>query len=60
MSSLKVKSTTPPVIMPVSESYELFPNVDNPPAVIYVPSASVTAYKEATGWSIYAAKIEGF
>lgn len=60
MSSLKVKSTTPPVIMPVSESYELFPNVDNPPAVIYVPSASVTAYKGSTGWSIYAAKIEGF
>ena len=67
MSSLKVKAVTPPKIIsakisndPEVYTYELFLNVDNPPAVIYVPSASVTAYKEATGWSAYAAKIEGF
>ena len=60
MSSLKVKAVTPPTIIPVSASYDLFPNVTAPPAVIYVPAASVDDYKAADGWSAYAAKITGF
>ncbi len=47
-----VKPTTPPVL-----SYDVFSgDISNCP--IYVPAASVDAYKAASGWSNYASRIQ--
>ena len=62
MNSLKVKADVPPTVTAVGASYDLFLNVPDTclPRKIYVPTESVDAYKAANGWSIYAARIEGF
>lgn len=53
LTSVTVEATTPP-----SAGGTLFLN-GNANLVIYVPSASVNAYKTANGWSTYASKIQG-
>lgn len=50
--SITVLALTPPTIS--SPTTNLFGNV----GVIYVPSASVNAYKAASGWSQYASRIQ--
>ena len=49
LTSITVNATTPPTL-----EYNVFDNNDCP---IYVPSASVNAYKAASGWSTYASRI---
>jgi len=51
LTSITVEATTPPTL----SSY-VFRNTNNCP--IYVPSASVSAYKAATNWSTYASRIQ--
>ena len=51
LTSITVKSTTPPKVYGGA-----FSNTNNCP--IYVPSGSVDAYKAASGWSIYASRIQ--
>lgn len=51
LTSLTVNATTPPAL-----ASEAIPNNSN--LVIYVPSASVSAYQSASGWSAYASKIQ--
>ena len=61
MSTFKVKATTPPTVTAANGTVmEIFLNVHDLPSQILVPAASVEAYKNATGWSIYADKIVGF
>lgn len=48
------RPTTPPTLANVSAFNDLHPDVK-----IYVPSASVSAYKAASNWSTYASIIEG-
>lgn len=52
LTSITVESTTPPTI----GEYDVFTFTNNCP--IYVPSASVNAYKSASGWSNYANRIQ--
>ena len=47
------KPTTPPTL-----SFNTFYDIER--AIIYVPRASVDAYKSATGWSDYASMIGGY
>ena len=51
LTSVTVNPTTPP-----SLGYFVFDNTNYCP--IYVPSASVNAYKSASGWSTYASRIQ--
>ena len=51
LSSVTVEATTPPAL----ESWAFDGTNDCP---IYVPSASVQAYKSASGWSDYASRIQ--
>ena len=51
LSSVTVLATTPPTL-----GYNVFNNTNNCP--IYVPDASVSAYKSATNWSTYASRIQ--
>lgn len=51
LTSITVKATTPPTL-----GSSAFSNTNNCP--IYVPSASVNAYKTASGWSTYASRIQ--
>jgi len=53
LQSVTVKATTPPN----TGSYDLFHNTNNS-FIIYVPAASVNAYKSASGWSNYASRIQ--
>lgn len=50
LESVTIKATTPPTM------YNMFYNTNNT-FMIYVPSASVDAYKAATNWSTYADRI---
>lgn len=57
MTSFRILATTPP------EARRIFGGSSSsgttmPPCLIYVPEESVDVYKEATGWSDYAAYIE--
>ena len=52
MASITFTSERPPVA-----GYEIFTET-NPNLVIYVPAASVDAYKGADGWHYYASKIQ--
>ena len=51
LTSITVNATTPPTL-----GADVFNSTNNCP--IYVPSASVNAYKAATGWSTYASRIQ--
>ena len=51
LSSITVLATTPPTL-----GGNAFQNTNN--ATIYVPAASVNTYKEASGWSNYASRIQ--
>ena len=53
--SIYCKPTTPPTL----DSSSVFDNIA-PNAKIYVPRASVSAYKTADGWKDYASRIEGY
>lgn len=57
LNSITVLATTPPTVSGYTDvsKIEMFDDTNNCP--IYVPSASVNAYKEATGWSKYASRI---
>ena len=50
LTSVTIKTTTPPTL-----GTACFTNSNNCP--IYVPSASVNAYKTASGWNMYASRI---
>ena len=52
LTSVTVEATTPPTL----GGDDIFNNTNNCP--IYVPSASVDAYKAASGWSSYASRIQ--
>ena len=52
LTSVTVESTNPPTL-----GYNVFNNT-NANLVIYVPAASVDAYKASSGWSSYASKIQ--
>ncbi len=54
------KATTPPTMDIDVFSNEDVPNTDDSERKIYVPAASVEAYKSANGWSDYASYIEGY
>lgn len=54
LKSMYCKSTTPPTL-----KSNAFSNIQSS-AKIYVPMASVDAYKSASGWSSYASMIEGY
>jgi hypothetical protein len=51
LSSITIKAVNPPTL-----GNNAFYNTNNCP--IYVPSASVNAYKSASGWSTYASRIQ--
>ena len=51
LTSVTVEATTPPTL-----GSNVFDSTNNCP--IYVPSASVSAYKSATNWSSYASRIK--
>lgn len=55
LTSVTCKATTPPAI-----GYKIFRStpIENGNGFIYVPSASVNAYKVADGWSQYASRIQ--
>ena len=55
LTSVTVLATTPPTLQ---NQYSAVFDYNAPDRKIYVPSASVEAYKAATGWSYYAADIE--
>ena len=50
LTSVTIEATTPPTL-----GWNAFLNTTCP---IYVPSASVSAYKSASGWSTYASRIQ--
>ena len=52
LTSITVEATTPPSL----ENAVVFDSTNNCP--IYVPAASVDAYKAATNWSTYASRIQ--
>ena len=54
LTSIYCKPTTPPTLY-----YWGFEHISST-AKIYVPTASVDAYKSASGWSSYASKITGY
>jgi len=51
LTSVTIQATTPP-----TSGNNVFDDTNNCP--IYVPSASVEAYKAATNWSTYASRIQ--
>ena len=53
MAEYHIKPTTPPTL-----GTTVFNNIQSD-CVIYVPSASLTAYQEATNWSTYASYMQG-
>jgi hypothetical protein len=53
LDAITVLATTPPTLYTTT-----FYNNRKPGAKLYVPSASVNAYKTATNWSAYASIIE--
>lgn len=52
LASFTVEATTPPTLGSSAFNYT------NNTFIIYVPSASVNAYKTASGWSTYASRIQ--
>lgn len=56
LTSVTVKATTPPTLGSFVFNYSMSGEIINPNLVIYVPSASVDAYKSA--WSEYADRIQ--
>lgn len=50
LTKIYCKATTPPTLGSNAFDY----------TIIYVPQASVEAYKSADGWSEYANRIEGY
>lgn len=56
LSSITVEAVTPPTMEINSGMYGQFYDTNNCP--IYVPAASVEAYKAASGWSDYANRIQ--
>ena len=52
LTSVTIQATTPPTL----GNTDAFNNTNNCP--IYVPAASVSAYKAATNWSSYASRIQ--
>lgn len=55
LTSITVEATTPPTLTTDSIHKEWFGNTDCP---IYVPSASLEAYKTAPNWQAYASRIQ--
>ena len=53
LTNITVNATTPPTLA----NSGVFDSTNNCP--IYVPCESVNAYKAASGWSVYASRIEG-
>ena len=51
--SLTVRAASPPTLASTA-----FTSADTSNLIIYVPAASVAAYKAASGWSSYASKIQ--
>ena len=61
LTSITVRGETPPYLVQTCDDddncwYDNFYTANNCP--IYVPSASVDAYKSASGWSVYASRIQ--
>lgn len=55
LTGLTIYATTPPEMTDLMDGHQ-FDNTNNCP--IYVPAASVNAYKAAAGWSAYANRIQ--
>ena len=55
LQSITFRSTTPPALGDSGYYGQVFQNTNN--CILYVPSASVNAYKSATGWSDFASRI---
>ena len=55
LASVYVHATTPPTLR--NDSFDGTPIADGT-GTIYVPAASVNAYKAASGWSTYASQIQ--
>lgn len=55
LTSITCNATTPPTLPSSTGYYYTFNDTNNCP--IYVPAASVNAYKAAAGWSTYASRI---
>jgi hypothetical protein len=53
LTSITVKAVTPPTLGDTPRVFDLDNNCP-----IYVPSASVNAYKTASGWSSYSSRIQ--
>lgn len=56
LQSITINATVPPTITKWDGYYKPFENTNNCP--IYVPAASVEAYKTATNWSQYASRLQ--
>ncbi len=56
LTSVTCEATTPPTYVPDNYGVGIFFNTNDCP--IYVPAASVDAYKAAEGWSTYADRIQ--
>ena len=59
LKTVYCKATTPPLANPESDGWKSF-NGNATDRLIYVPTASVDAYKAADGWSDYADYIVGY
>lgn len=59
LKTVYCKATTPPLANPESDGWKSF-NSNAIGRLIYVPTASVDAYKAADGWSDYADHIVGY
>ena len=59
LKTVYCKATTPPLANPESDGWKSF-NSNATDRLIYVPTASVDAYKAADGWSDYADYIVGY
>ena len=59
LKTVYCKATTPPLANPESDGWKSF-NSNATGRLIYVPTASVDAYKAADGWSDYASDIVGY
>ena len=56
LTSVTIKATTPPTIMSGTDAPPFIVGDDAYP--IYVPAASVSAYKTDSNWSRYASRIQ--
>ena len=56
LTGITINATVPPTITKWGSDYKPFENTNNCP--IYVPAASVEAYKTASNWTQYASRIQ--